>query len=140
MEKLEFNFKNTYKTVLKIHIGYLNYSGHVGADGFLTILHEARVRYFNFYDLKELDMDGKGTFIIDSYVQYKGEIFHDDELEVEMKVTEMEKTGFQIYYKATNIVTGKLIMLARMKMAFVDIKTHRISRIPEIFFNAFRED
>lgn len=140
MEKLEFNFQNTYKTIVRVHIGYLNYSGHVGADGFLTILHEARVRYFAFHHLEELNMDGKGTFIIDSYVQYKGEIFHNDELEVEMKITEMEKSGFQIYYKAINVSTGKLIMLARMKMAFVDIRTHRLARIPEIFFNAFGKD
>ncbi len=139
MGEINFNYENTYSTRINVHIGYLNYSGHVGADGFLALLHEARIRYFADFGFKELDIAGKGTFIIDSYTEYKGEIFHNDEIIVEMKITDLEKTSFNIFYKGTNKKKDRLVVLCRMKMAFVDRETHRPARIPEAFRKTFSD-
>jgi len=53
--KLPDNFN--FSTNIKIRITDLNYGGHVGNDSFLSLIHEARQQFFNFFGYAELKIE-----------------------------------------------------------------------------------
>ncbi len=46
-----------YSTELTVRIQDINYGSHVGNDAFVSLLHEARIRYFNHLGYSETDIE-----------------------------------------------------------------------------------
>lgn len=60
-----------YSTELTVRIQDINYGSHVGNDAFVSLLHEARIRYFNHLGYSETDIEGCAIVISDLAVVYK---------------------------------------------------------------------
>ena len=130
-EKLEFPKKTIFKTEIEIHVGYLNYTGHVGADSFLTIIHEARVRFLQSINCTELNIFGSRILIKNAYLEYKGEIFQGDNIICHIAVSSTKKTTADFYYSL--LKNGKEICLAKTAIVFFDTIKNKISTIPVKF-------
>lgn len=83
--KLKFEGEVMFSTTMAVRVSDINYGGHVGNDRFVSIIHEARVRWLNSIGYKsELDIDGLGLIQKDLAVDYKKEVKYGQDLTINL--------------------------------------------------------
>lgn len=123
-----------YTTSMDIRIGDVNYGGHVGNDSILTLVHEARIRFLASYNYSEKDIEGLGLVMTDAVVIYKNQAFRGDNITVSIALADMNRIGFELYYRIINSVNQKEIALVKTGLAFFDYKFQKIASTPEKLF------
>jgi len=126
-----------FKTELAVRISDLNYTNHVGNDAFVSIIHEARVKFLENFGFSETDVDGKGLIVSDLAVSYKSLSFYGDNLKFEIGAGDFNKYGCDIFYRVTNTKTNNLILLAKTGIVFFDYAENKITATPEAFSSHF---
>lgn len=113
MERIKVSLPDIFhfSTLLKIRITDLNYGGHVGNDKFLSLVHEARQQFLQYYSYSEIDFEGSGLIMADSAVEYKRELKHGDEVKISVAASGFDKIGFDLLYKL-EVKTGEDWLLA----------------------------
>tara|TARA_B100001250_G_scaffold188678_1_gene162103 strand:+ start:8232 stop:8648 length:417 start_codon:yes stop_codon:yes gene_type:complete len=124
-----------FQTKLKLRIYDLNYGAHMGNDSVLSIVHEARIQFFQSLNLKERDFYGLSLLMADSAVVYKKEGFYGDELDIKIAVSEFFTCGFELFY----LVKNGDHEIARVKTGLVcyDRSENKISKLPLDFATNF---
>lgn len=133
--KIQIPEKFIYKTEIPIRITDINYGGHFGNDSLLSIVHEARIRFFKSLGFEELDVEGVGIIMIDAQIQYKQEGFYGDILIIEIALTEFTSVGCDFVYRVTNKSTNKDIALAKTGIVFFDYEKRKSAPVPAEFKN-----
>ncbi len=91
MARVQLNLpeKFLFTTELTVRASDLNYGNHVGHDRILTLMQEARMRFYRTLGFKnELNFEGAvGQVIADVIVQYKSESFLADQLIIKVGVS-----------------------------------------------------
>ncbi len=124
-----FNFS----TELEVTVGYINYGGHLGNDSLMTILHEARMRYFESLGFTEMNAGGPGIIMVDAAVEYKSECFRGDRIRIQVAVEDPAARGCDICYLVTNLSTGTIVAKAKTGILFFDYATRKAVPVPRIF-------
>ena len=137
--KIEIPEKFIFKTEIPIRITDINYGGHFGNDSLLSIIHEARVRFFKSLGFDELDVEGVGIIMTDAQVQYKQEGFYGDILIIEIALTDFTPIGFDFIYRVTNKNTLKEIALAKTGIVFFNYDERKTAKIPAGFKERIEE-
>lgn len=115
---------------LPVRITDLNYGNHLGNDALVSLLHEARVQLLRHVGLTELDTaTGQGLIMADLAVEYRGEGFYGDVLQVHMAATELHKYGFDVVYQLQT-TTGRAIARAKTGMLCFDYTTRKLKNLP----------
>lgn len=115
---------------LPVRITDLNYGNHLGNDALVSLLHEARVQLLRHVGLSELDpATGQGLIMADLAVEYRGEGFYGDVLQVQMAATELHKYGFDVVYQLQT-TTGRAIARAKTGMLCFDYTTRKLKGLP----------
>mgnify|MGYP001964509006 CR=1 FL=1 len=73
-----------FATELQIYISHVNQGGHLDNAQLLTLVSEARVRFFQSLGYPEADVGGLSIVVGDIVAQYKSEGFHGETMRVEM--------------------------------------------------------
>ena len=131
--KIQIPEKFIYKTEIPIRITDINYGGHFGNDSLLSIVHEARIRFFKSLGFEELDVEGVGIIMIDAQIQYKQEGFYGDILIIEIALTDFTSIGCDFIYRLTNKESKKEIALAKTGIVFFDYKKRKPAPVPSEF-------
>lgn len=119
-----------FETNLKVRISDINYGGHLGNDSVLSLMHEARFQFYKHLGYTdELSIDGVGTIQADTAIQYKGEGFHGDEIQVELYLGDMTPKSMDIFYKLSK--PDGLVALGKTGIAFYNYETQKISAMPK---------
>ena len=120
-----------FETSLKIRVSDLNYGGHLGNDSFLTLAHEARVRYLKSINMTERDFFGSSLIMADSTIKYKSQGFLGDQVNIKISITNCSSHGFQIFY----LLQKNKIDLAYIQtsMVFYDYEKEKINPFPDDF-------
>jgi len=126
--------KFLFATELTVRSSDLNYGNHVGHDTVLTLMQEARVRFYRTLGfINELNFDGPvGQVIADAAVQYKSESFLADELIIKIGVSDFTKYGFDMFYLVENRLTGKEVARGKTGIVCFDYDTRKVASIPDI--------
>jgi acyl-CoA thioester hydrolase len=135
--KLEMPAEFIFKTIMDIRIGDINYGGHLANDAILALVHEARLRFLASYNYSEKNVEGLGLIMTDAAIIYKNEAFHNDALSIEIAIDDINRLGFDLYYRIRN--EQKKIEVAHVKtgLVFFNYNIHKIAGTPEIFFTKF---
>src|SRR5580704_7004918 len=122
-----------FTTEIPIRITEINYSGHVGNDSILSIIHEARVRFLRHFGYGELDIAGVGLIMADVTIEVKNELFYGDRLRASIAAAEFYRVGFDLYYKLEKEAEGKWIPVsfARTGMVTYDYSMKKIAPVPK---------
>lgn len=139
MARIKFDLpdKFHFSTEIPLRIGDINYGGHLGNDAVLSLVHEARVRFFRSRGWSELDIAGASIIMSDAAVMFKAEAFYGDVLVIDVAVGDMSDAGCDLLYRLTNKDNGKEIARVKTGIVFFDYKARRPSRMPEAFRKAF---
>lgn len=108
-----------FSTEIAVRITDINYGNHVGNDAFVHLIHEARVQWLSAYNYTELNIEGASLIMADLTVEYKGESFYGDILQIEIAVGEISRAGFELYYQITTTRDAKNILIAKAKTGLV---------------------
>lgn len=134
MERIKVSLPGNFpfSTTINIRITDLNYGGHVGNDVFLSLIHEARLQFLQFYGYSELNFAGTGLIMADAAIEFKREMVYGDRVKISVAATFFDKIGFDIIYlmetkEGENWVTaGK----AKTGMVCFDYTTKRKVAVP----------
>jgi acyl-CoA thioesterase FadM len=125
-----------YATELTVRIQDINYGNHVGNDAFVSLLHEARIRYFSHLGYSETDIEGCAIVISDLAVIYKAQARHGDRLKIEMAAGEFNKYGCDIFYRVTRVPDKTPVLEAKTGIVFFNYRENNVIRMPEKFAKA----
>ncbi len=131
--KLDIPEEFEFSTEIPIRISDINYGGHLGNDAVLSLIHEARLRFFKKYGFTELDVDGFGLVLTDAVIIYKSVGFYGDILTVEVTREDFNKYGCDFVYRITNKETGKEVARAKTGIVFFDYDKKKVAKVPEKF-------
>lgn len=130
--KIELPQTFLFETTIQLRISDINYGGHLGNDSVLSIIHEARFRFFNSLGYKdELSIDGFGTIQADVAIAYKGEAFHGETIKVQIAVDEISRKSFELVYLLST--PQKEIARAKTGIAMFDYEENKVVSLPEPF-------
>ena len=134
--KLSFPDKPIYQTEIKVHIADINYGGHMGNDRFLTLMQEARLRWLQSLGLpNEKDIASPvGLIVVDSVIQYKAEVFHGENLTVEIGVGALSQKSFDLYYNVLK-ADGQVAAIGKTGIVCFDYENRKVVTIPDVLIN-----
>lgn len=136
--KIDLPGKFIFQTEIAIRITDLNYNDHLGNDSILSLIHEARVRFFKSMNYSELDVEGVGIIMTDSAIRYKSEGFYSDVLLIEIAIDDVTSTGFDLKYRLSKKESGNVVAIAKTGIAFFNYETRKVVPIPEKFLQKIR--
>lgn len=138
LARVEIELPETFPfaTELPVRIGDVNYGGHLGNDAVLSLVHEARVRFFARHGWTELDVGGPGIIMVDAAIVYAAEGVWGMNLRAEIAVAELRTRRCDLVYRLTDAATGKEIARAQTGIVFFDYSARRIVHVPEAFRRA----
>ena len=129
-----------YSTETDIQITDINYAGHLGNDKVLSIIHEARMRFFKHYNYSEDNVEGVNTIMNNAAIQYKSQGFYGDSLLIEMAVIEFNPHGFDLFFKISKKDNGQEIVRATTGIVFFDYASNSMLPVPEKFRQLFQNN
>ena len=131
--KIDLPAKFSYSANIPIRITDINFGGHVGNDTILSIVHEARAKFFQHLGYDELNFWGVGTIMSDVAIEYKDQIYYGDEVLVSVAVGEVTKVAFDLFYKLEKrAADGKVtkVALAKTWMVCYDYDLKKVAAVP----------
>lgn len=141
MNKIKFPSpnKHIFSTDLQVRVYDLNYGNHLGNDSLVSLIQEARMRFFKRYNFTELDIGGVGILITNLVVNYKSEAFYGDDIKIDMSIGDISKTGIDFLYILNIKHTGIEIAKALTTATFFDYKKSKVVRVPKIFLEKIKD-
>jgi 4-hydroxybenzoyl-CoA thioesterase len=122
-----------YSTELALYIGHINYGGHLDNALLLTLVSEARVRYFKSLGYTELDVEGCGIVLADAAVQYRSEAFHGETMRIEMAPANFHARGFDLVWRMSDRDTAREVARGKSGILFFDYARRTVMPVPEGF-------
>ena len=121
----------SFSTTIPVRITDINYGNHLGNDAVLSILHEARMQYLISLGYTELAFAGIGLIMSDVAIEFKLEAFYGDTLKAYVTTGEINKVGFDIYYKLERCSNNAVVALAKTGMVCFHYDTRKVVAVPE---------
>lgn len=100
MERVKINLPDSFSfsTNIQIRITDVNYGGHVGNDSFLSLIHEARLRFLASKGFSEMDVMGVGLIMADAAIEFKKEMAYGDTVKISVAAIGFDRIGFDLFY------------------------------------------
>lgn len=135
MERLKISQPEKYifETQMKIRVSDLNYGNHLSNDAFLRFAQEARMRFFKHFDYSELNIEGLGTIMSDAAIQFKGQGYYGDNMNISIGIASYSKVGFDLVYKMTK--NDSVIAIIKTAILGFDYEQNKVKAFPPEFWN-----
>lgn len=123
-----------FSTEITLYLSHMNYRGHLDNALLLTLVSEARARFFKSLGYPELDVvEGLGIIVSDAAVQYKSEAFHGETMVVSMAADSFNKYGCDLLWQMTDLASGREVARGKTGIVFFDYTARKIAALPEAF-------
>ena len=122
-----------FDTEVQVYINHVNYGGHLDNALLLTLVSEARVRFFKSLGWTESDVAGCPIVVGDLVAQYKSEGFHGETMRVRMLPQDFNRYGFDLAYCMDDVDTGREVARGKIGIVFIDRDTRKPAPVPPAF-------
>ena len=126
--KLDLPEQFLYTHTLNVRMTDLNTGKHVGNDQMISLLSEARYRFFC-----DIDYSQERIVVTDLVASYRAESFAQDDLQFEVGLMDFNKYGADLIFRVTKQPSGQLVVLAKQGFVFFDHQNHGVMPVPEDF-------
>ena len=123
----------SFETEMQIYISHVNQGGHLDHAQLLTLVSEARVRFFQSLGYREAGVEGLAIVVGDIVAQYKSEAFHGETLRVQMLPHDFNKYGFDLVFCMTERSSQREVARGKIGVVFVDKQSRAVARVPSAF-------
>jgi 4-hydroxybenzoyl-CoA thioesterase len=122
-----------FSTEIPLYIGHINYGGHLDNALLLSIVSEARLRFFKSMGYGELDIEGVGIVVADAAVQYKSEAFHGETMVVRMAASDVGSKGCDLLWQMSEKTSAREVARGKTGIVFFDYAVRKVAPVPENF-------
>ncbi len=122
-----------FSTQITLYLSHMNYGGHLDNALLLTLVSEARARFFQSLGYTELDVEGAGIVVSDAALQYRSEAFHGEVMVVRMAASDLGRKGFDMVWSMTEQSSQREVARGKTGIVFFDYKTRKPIPMPEAF-------
>ena len=123
----------TFSTEIPIYIGHINYGHHLDNAQLISLVSEARVRYFRSLGYSELDVEGVGIVVADVAAQYRSEAFHGETLVADMTADDFNKYGCDLVWRLSDKASGREVARGKHGIIFFDYTARKATAVPPAF-------
>ncbi len=140
MPRIQFQLpaRFVFATDIQIYISHVNQGGHLDNAQLLTLVSEARVRFFKSLGYTEGNVAGLPIVVGDLVAQYKSEGFHGETMRVSMVPQDYNKYGFDLVYRMECLDTAREVARGKIGIVFVDHDTRKVAEVPAQFLGKVR--
>lgn len=131
--KIELPEKFAFATEIPIYIGHINYGNHLDNAALVSLVSEARVRFFKSFGYTELNVEGVGIVVADAALQYKSEAFHGEVMCFEIAADDFNKYGCDLVWRMSEKVTGREVARGKTGIIFFDYAERKATAVPPAF-------
>ena len=131
--KIDLPEKFIFSTDIPIYIGHINYGHHLDNAQMISLISEARVRFFKSLGYSELDVEGVGIIVADVAAQYRSEAFHGETMVVEMAADDFNKYGCDLVWRMADKATGREVARGKHGIIFFDYTARKAASVPAAF-------
>ncbi|MGL1832881.1 acyl-CoA thioesterase [Rhodocyclaceae bacterium SMB388] len=122
-----------FNTELAVYVSHINEAGHVDNAQLLTLVSEARQRFFQSLGYTQTRVEDVGIVVSDAAIRYLSEAFHGDTLVIDMGVHDFNKYGCDLVYRITEKGSGRDVAVGKTGIVFFDYDARRIATVPQAF-------
>ena len=133
--RIELPDRFSFSTTITVYISHINYGNHLDNAALLSLVSEARVRFFKSLGYSELDVEGLGIIVADAAIQYRAEAFHGEDLVFEMTANDFNKYGCDLLWRVSEQAGGREVARGKHGIVFFDYTARQPAAVP----GAFRE-
>lgn len=133
MKKVDITEPEKYIFECNFHIRAtdLNYGNHMGNEVFLKFAQEARMKFFQHFGYTELDLEGLGTIMADCEIKFMDQGYYNDEVQIEIGISDFGRVGFNLVYKFYNRNSEKVMALIKTAILCYSYDDQKVKSIPE---------
>ena len=131
--KIELPEKFSFSTEIPIYINHINYGNHLDNSALISLVSEARVRFFKAFDYTELNVEGVGIVVADAAVQYKSEAFYGETLVFDMTADDFNKYGCDLVWRISDKASGREVARGKTGIMFFDYQERKPALVPPAF-------
>lgn len=122
-----------FSTEIMLYQSHMNYSGHLDNALLLTVVSEARVRYFKSLGYTERKIEGAGIIVADAALQYRSEAFQGEVMVVEMIADDFNQYGCDLAWRMREQLTQREVARGKTGIVFFDYATRQKVALPPRF-------
>lgn len=122
-----------FSTNITLYQSHINYGGHLDNALLLTVVSEARVRFFKSLSYTELDVEGVGIIVSDAALQYRSEAFHGEVMTVHMGVANFSRKGCDLLWCMNEQTSQREVARGKTGIVFFDYIAHKTVPVPPVF-------
>ena len=123
----------SFTTEIQIYISHVNQGGHLDNAQLLTLVSEARVRFFKSLGYRESDVEGSPIVVGDIVAQYKSEGFHGETMVLQMVPTDFNRYGFDLQFRMSDRDSAREVALGKVGIVFISLADRKVTPIPSGF-------
>ncbi|HMN22532.1 MAG TPA: thioesterase family protein [Ottowia sp.] len=120
-----------FATELQVYISHVNQGGHLDHAQLISLVSEARLRFFRALGYREGQIDGTAVVVGDLLAQYKSEAFHGETLRIRMQPADFNRYGFDLVFCMTELTQGREVARGKTGIVFIDAVTRKVTPIPD---------
>ena len=137
MARIQFELPErfVFATEIQIYISHVNQGGHLDNAQLLTLVSEARVRFFKSLGHRESDVAGSPIVVGDLVAQYKSEGFHGETMRVRMVPQDFNRYGFDLVYCMDCVETGREVARGKIGIVFIHREARKPAPVPPAFLS-----
>jgi len=134
----------TFRTPMTVRTSDLNYANHLGNDAVVSLLSEARARFFDHLGTGERPPADDGrpllTMVTDLALRYLAEGHRWDALEVAAGLADPNRYGGDIYFRMSRPADGVVLAEAKIGFVCVDPAAGKVAPMPTALRALFPAD
>jgi acyl-CoA thioester hydrolase len=122
-----------FSTDITLYLSHMNYGGHLDNALLLSVVSEARARFFKSLGYTELDVEGVGIIVADAALQYRSEAFHGEVMVVEMAAADFNQYGCDLPWRMREQVSQREVARGKTGIVFFDYAARKKVPLPQRF-------
>lgn len=122
-----------FSTDITLYLSHMNYGGHLDNALLLTVVSEARARFFQSLGYTELNVEGVGIIVSDAALQYRSEAFHGEVMVVRMGASDFGSKGCDLLWCMNERSSQREVARGKTGIVFFDYATRKTAPVPPAF-------
>lgn len=122
-----------FSTEVTLYLSHMNYAGHLDNASLLSLVSEARARFFQSLGYTELDVEGLGIVVADAALQYKSEAFHGEVMLVRMTASDFGSKGCDLLWCMSEKSSQREVARGKTGIVFFDYACRKVACVPDGF-------
>ena len=119
-----------FSTEVQIYLSHVNQGGHLDNAQLLSLVSEARLRFFQEIGFPEPELPDVSIVVGDIVAQYKSEGFHGEVMCIRMTPADFNRYGFDLVFSVTEKSQGREVARGKTGIAFVSKTSRSVVPIP----------